>query len=159
MTASLLLYGALFAAVAWLQRSPVYLYAAAMLLNGAYLFGLLHQTPALTRALIALWLALAGLAWVGAATLWEKLAAGFRATLFPIAAGVALVAAGLALTDMHGDDALYALLIAGTVFTGIAWGTRQSGWVHLGVWTFLLAYCAWLWERIGGPGCPTATTS
>ena len=152
VTAALLIYGALFAAVGWSQRSPAYLYASATLLNGAYLFGLLHHTPALTRALIALWLGLAGLAWVGVAVAWEKLAVGIKASLFPVAAGVTLVAAGLALTDIHGDDALYALLIAGTTFAGIAWGTRRSEWVHLGVWTYLLAYGGWLWERIGAPG-------
>ena len=42
--------------------------------------------------------------------------------------------------------------IAGTTFAGIAWGTRQSEWVHLGVWTYLLAYGGWLWERLGVPG-------
>ena len=152
VTAALLLYGALFAVVAWVQRSSTYLFASATLLNGAYLFGLLHHTPALTRALIAFWLGLAGLAWVGAAVAWEKLAANVKSSLFPVAAGVTLVAAGLAVTDLHGDDALYALLVAGTTFAGIAWGTRQGEWVHLGIGTYLLAYCAWLWERIGIPG-------
>ena len=53
---------------------------------------------------------------------------------------------------MHGDDALYALLLAGTTFAGIAWGMGRSSWAHLGVSTYLLAYCVWLWNRIGAPG-------
>lgn len=153
VTASFLLYGCLFGGIAWSQRSAVYLYSAAALLNAAYLFGLLHHAPALTRALVALWLGLAGLAWLGAATLWKHFSTRLALTsLFPIAAGVAVVAAGLALTDMHGDTALFALLIAGTTFAGIAWAWGQSGWGHLGLWTYLLAYVAWLWSRIGLPG-------
>ena len=153
VTSEMLLYGILFTAIAWLRRSAVTLYAAATLLNGAYLFGLLHHAPALTRPLIALWLGLAGIAWLGAAMVWQRAALGI-ASLFPVAGGVALVSAGLALTDMHGDDALYALLIAGTTFTGIAWGLSRSEWVHLGICTYLLAYMAWMWERIGAPGLP-----
>lgn len=155
-------YGALFVVVAAFERGRLYLCLAAGAWDGGYLLALLRHHPALPQPLLGFLFGLAALLWLAGAAGRQRAALEGQfpaAVFFRVAVAVAFVSVGIALSGMGGEFdryGVYALLVAGTVFLGYAWGQGQPGWQHAGVCAYLLAYFAFLSRRLGTPGLATS---